>query len=80
MIGIDSRRHGRFNGAMRNLQALLEPAHILRGTDRGLSMPMHAPSQLPELEVDPSPATAVARRNWLQRLARRMTATRNRQR
>lgn len=55
---------------MRHAQALLDPDTILRGTDRGLSLPMHPPSELPTLDLDEEEGVPV-RRNWLQRLLHR---------
>jgi hypothetical protein len=54
---------------MRQVQTVPDPAAILKGTDRGLSLPMHAPSELPTLDFDEVEArTPVRRRSWLQRL------------
>lgn len=55
---------------MRHAQALPDPDTILRGTDRGLSLPMHRPSELPTLDLDEEQGVPV-HRNWLQRLLHR---------
>lgn len=53
---------------MRHDPSTFEAASILKGTDRDLSLPMHAPSELPTLDLDDVQAEAAPRRGWLQRL------------